>query len=261
MRTAKETRALVAEDNPVSALYLKQLLEQDGLQVEVVSDGNYAITAASQSDYDLIFMDLHMPSMNGLAAAKKINAAMNQSGKPLIPIIACCATDNRLEKTAWRDLGVTSFLYKPISAKSLNEAVKINMKIVPQNTEQKINLMENGNTQPLYSLDKLKDIARGNDEFIAKMITLFVTETPQALQNIKSNIKTHNFERVKAVVHRIKPSLKMMCISSIEQDVSDLEQCCETNTNLNLVAGLFEKIEVACLSAIKKMKEESYLKV
>ncbi len=253
-------KILIAEDNMVSAAYLQELLAQYSNKVEIVTDGFLAHKAAIENDYDLIFMDYQMPEMNGTEATRKIKIELNNLGKPLIPIVACCAANNSDEKKIWNELGVENILLKPVSVDSLKSVMKrfTNIGFNVDDADKKILNHDDG--EALYSLDKIIGMSRGNNEFVAKMINLFVTETPTALDNINSHIEAKDFQRVRAIIHRIKPSLKMLSMKSIETDVQNIEDYCQENINLTMIPDLFKNIDRTCNLVVAKMKQEKHYK-
>ena len=110
------------------------------------------------------------------------------------------------------------------------------------------------NKKALYSISKLENMSRGSEEFVLKMVNLFVADTPLALEGIEKGIKNNDFERVRALIHRIKPSLKILCIDSIEKEVKDIEKYCQENKNLEKVPPLFEYVKKTCEKVILAMK-------
>lgn len=112
-------RVLVADDASFNQLFMNDLLEQFGLDVEMVDNGRQAVEAVQQrGPFDLVFMDLEMPIMNGLEATTAIRAlpkkiASDRHGRPL-PIIALTAHVDAAYKEQCRQVGMDSYLVKPI---------------------------------------------------------------------------------------------------------------------------------------------------
>jgi len=115
-------RILLAEDNAINALLTRTLLEAEGHTVDTVEDGVLACEAMKSSKYDLIFMDMRMPNMDGLEATRKIRAMDNVSkGLPIIALTANAFDDDR---NACFDSGMNDFMTKPVSAEELSEMVR-----------------------------------------------------------------------------------------------------------------------------------------
>jgi CheY-like chemotaxis protein len=105
-------RVLLAEDNPVNALIARTILTRAGATVHSVSDGEEAVAAAKAASYDLIFLDLRMPRLDGKAAARRIRALAVQGRRPRL--IALTADAGEAERRAALDAGMDDFLAKPI---------------------------------------------------------------------------------------------------------------------------------------------------
>ena len=112
---------LLAEDNAINALLTRTLLEAEGHTVETVEDGALAVEAMRTGKYDLIFMDMRMPNMDGLEATRKIRAMPNVSKH--LPIIALTANAFDDDRNACFDSGMNDFMTKPVSAEELSEMV------------------------------------------------------------------------------------------------------------------------------------------
>ncbi|MCF6221232.1 MAG: response regulator [Robiginitomaculum sp.] len=109
---------LLAEDNAINALLTRTLLEAEGAVVDTVEDGALALEAVNKKKYDLIFMDMRMPNMDGLEATRKIRALGST-----IPIIALTANAFDDDRNACFDSGMNDFMTKPVSAEELSETV------------------------------------------------------------------------------------------------------------------------------------------
>jgi len=244
-------KILIAEDNVVSAAYLKEVLEQQDTTVDVVHDGEAAYLAATTKFYDLIFMDFQMPLMNGIVASRKIKLELVKQNKPSTTIIACCTSDNSHEKMAWNEIGIKEIITKPVSTEIIERVIN------NKKTKKHPQVAATIGKKQLYSDEKIVGMSRGNNQFVTKMIDLFVTDTPVAIENIKTSIDNKDYQRVKAIAHRIKPSFKMMCVDSIEDDIKNIEQYCEQNNHLDKIPELFNNIKKKCDLVISEMKSRS----
>jgi len=116
-------RVLAAEDNPVNQLVLKTLLEQAGLAVHIVSDGEEAVAAWRDAPWDMVLMDIRMPRMDGMAAARAIRALEAASGRPHTPILAVTADAMPHQAQQYAEAGMDGLVSKPIRFAELAEVV------------------------------------------------------------------------------------------------------------------------------------------
>lgn len=115
---ARGVRVLLAEDNPINALLARTLLEREGCKVDRVADGEQAVAAAVAGAYDLILMDLRMPGMSGVDAAKALRAKGVAA-----PIAALTADAFDEDKRACLAAGMDDFLVKPLTQEALRDAL------------------------------------------------------------------------------------------------------------------------------------------
>lgn len=118
LRIPTNARALLAEDNEINQEVQRYALEELGLQVEVVADGQQAVEAASRQRYDLIFMDMQMPVMSGLDATRAIRAGGLCQSTPIVAMTANAFEEDRLRCL---EAGMNDFLTKPLSFDALPE--------------------------------------------------------------------------------------------------------------------------------------------
>ncbi|MBV8851023.1 MAG: response regulator [Methylobacteriaceae bacterium] len=114
-------RILVAEDMAVNQMVARGLIEARGHSVDIAADGQEAIAKAEAGDYDLIFMDMQMPRIDGLEATRRIRA---RGGKLAhVPIVAMTANAFGSDQVACIEAGMNDFLAKPIDADKLGDAL------------------------------------------------------------------------------------------------------------------------------------------
>jgi len=110
-------KVLVAEDHPVNRLYMQALLERLGHSVWLVDDGLAALNAVRERAFDLVLMDVHMPVMDGVAAALAIRALPAPAGRtPIVALTADVFADTR---SRCLDAGVVEVVTKPLGLPAL----------------------------------------------------------------------------------------------------------------------------------------------
>lgn len=128
-------RALIVEDNPINAQIAAVQLKDIGFEVDAVRDGAMAIEKFSESEegyYGLILMDLMMPVMNGMEAAKAIRE-LDRSDAGIVPIVAVSANSYPEYTKDIEENGVNCFITKPYNKKQIQElAMKLTGNAVVQ---------------------------------------------------------------------------------------------------------------------------------
>jgi len=112
----KAGRILVAEDNLVNQRLVSTILGNNGYEATVVGNGKEVLTALEEAAYDLVLMDVQMPVMDGLEAARRIR------GNPrweAMPIVALTAHAMGAERKTCLEAGMNDFLAKPFAASDL----------------------------------------------------------------------------------------------------------------------------------------------
>lgn len=116
----KNLKILMAEDNDINRRLAEMLFKRYQLDLDLVSDGEQAVTAVSQNNYDLVLMDIEMPIMGGIEATQKIKA---QAGSEAPPIIALTAHAMEGDRERFLAAGLNDYLPKPIQMEALNEII------------------------------------------------------------------------------------------------------------------------------------------
>jgi len=117
-------QVMVVEDNKINCMVIETMLKRLGLTVVLAMDGQQAIDAiTSKNPADLIFMDLHMPIMDGYIATKQIREWETQNNRPRCPIIALTADAFEEDRQRCLATGMDDFLAKPIDFDTLKVTI------------------------------------------------------------------------------------------------------------------------------------------
>ena len=117
-------RVLAAEDNPVNQLVLRTLLAEVGVDPVIVEDGAQALEAWSAHDFDLILMDIQMPEVDGMQAARAIRKEEARTGRPRTPIIALTANAMSHQVAEYASAGMDAHVAKPIDLRTLCSTIE-----------------------------------------------------------------------------------------------------------------------------------------
>ncbi len=121
--SGRNMRLLVAEDNAINQRVVRALLEQIGVDPTIVEDGRKAVAAWESGDWDLIFLDIQMPEMDGHEATAAIRQREREMGRTRTPIIALTAEVMSHQTNAYKSTEFDDLLAKPIQSSELREMI------------------------------------------------------------------------------------------------------------------------------------------
>ncbi|HVW74186.1 MAG TPA: ATP-binding protein [Rhizomicrobium sp.] len=114
-------RVLLAEDNPINMMLIRELLRRRGHKVTEVTTGTDAVKAMADGQFDLLLTDIHMPGMDGIEATRAIRAGEARAGRARTPIVALTADALEAGKRQCKEAGMDGFLTKPVDPAELEE--------------------------------------------------------------------------------------------------------------------------------------------
>ena len=110
------------------------------------------------------------------------------------------------------------------------------------------------NSKKNTDLTYLKELSNGSNEFIVQMITIFLNETPAAVDKVEQYAKTSNWDALRAAVHKMKPSFAFMGIKELEDTINSVEKYSEAKTNLDLIPEMISKIKTVLKAAVQELE-------
>ncbi|MBS0334018.1 MAG: response regulator [Proteobacteria bacterium] len=119
----RNIRLLAAEDNPTNRQVLAAVMESLGIDIDIVGDGKQAVDAWKVGGYDLILMDIQMPVMDGIDAAREIRRVETATHRRRTPIVALTANALTHQVDEYMAAGMDGHVAKPIEIAKLYEAI------------------------------------------------------------------------------------------------------------------------------------------
>jgi len=244
----KGKKILVVDDNEMNRMVVDVILEGFDVSVTEVENGAEAIEHLRNNVFDLVLMDLQMPVLNGYEATKIIREELELS----IPIIALTANAIKGENEKCLNMGMNDYLSKPFEE---DQFIEIISRWLEKSEGVIINVTENEKRTPLYDLSKLEKIARGNQQFIDKMVQLFIDQTPKYVEELKSAYKKGDYSIVKAVAHKIKPSIDTMGIDILKDEIRAIEKNAELLKSSEQMEKLISKLDSVINEVVDSLKQ------
>ena len=257
-------RILVAEDNAINQMIVLKILRDWNATVDCAGNGKIAVEKLQASHFDIVLMDIQMPEMDGYTATQKIRTEM-EAPYCNVPIIAMTAHAIPTEKQKCFDLGMNEYISKPFNPADLKKKileltqktkVKDRQVIADKKSpivDEKINAdLSRGKIDLTY----LKQIADGNAGFIIEMIEMFLNNTPEALEKLNENFKKQNWEELKQIAHRIKPSYAYMGLPDVQKMLAEIEMCSDSQSGLDKIPELISCVCTTSKSVFKELEKE-----
>lgn len=124
-QTNGRARVLIVDDNPTNARVLAGMMEDRQFDFVLEADGKRAIERFTIEKFDLVFMDIHMPNIDGLEAAKQMREIEFEVDRPHTPILAVTAYDDPSVENSCEAVGMDGFIAKPVNAETLDRFLNI----------------------------------------------------------------------------------------------------------------------------------------
>ncbi len=124
----EDVRALVVEDNLINQRLMQIMLKEYDISIHIASNGNEAVDACKESNFDIIFMDIDMPEKNGIVATREIKETVDMNKHT--PIIAFTALAMQGDKERLLKEGLDDYLSKPLTRKKLEKVLNKYLKVL-----------------------------------------------------------------------------------------------------------------------------------
>ncbi|MCS6853641.1 MAG: ATP-binding protein [Elioraea sp.] len=226
---AARGRVLIAEDSRTNQLVAAAMLRRAGWRVDIVSDGREAVRRAAETDYALILMDVQMPELDGLAAARRIRALPGARGQ--VPILAVSGATTEADRRACAAAGMNGFLPKPIDRTTLLDAVEAVLadrrapQPLPSPPPPAPPPELAGRDQPLIDRAVLADLRCSVEPGrLPKLLALFAEETEARLARIAEAVARHDLDELARLAHTLKSSAGAFGAAALARAVSALEE-------------------------------------
>ncbi|MDY7005272.1 MAG: response regulator [Cyanobacteriota bacterium] len=262
-------RILLAEDNVVNQKVALSMLGRMGYRSDVVSDGLEALIAIERFPYDLVFMDVQMPEMDGLEATKHICEKYGSELDQRPVIVAMTAGAMEGDREICLQTGMDDYISKPVKIEELQQVLEIWGEIIidkktpiaqrqqyeeisspPSPTPE----VEMFSSSPSVMVEIVEDIRQevqieGEDDIVTELIDLFIEDSLEQLIAIQDAIDNSATEALRESAHSLKGSCGNLGVVRLAEISATLEQKAR--------AGTITKVEAESL--LTQLKNEFFV--
>jgi CheY-like chemotaxis protein len=260
---------LLCEDNVINQKVAARILKQLGYQSDIAANGREALEAIDRQHYDLIFMDMMMPEMDGLTATRAIrerqkDGATHPNYDSRILIIAMTAHAQQADRESCIAAGMDDYLAKPIRpgdlrgiiehwAPQIHPAAAARPVAVPETAAAPASQTASAPAgEPPVDMSRLADLTEGSPESMRELVDMFYKQTERQFKEIEDAVNVNDFAAVGHIAHSCKGASATLGMTRLAAVLLKLEKMGKS--------GVLTGAEEFCAEARREFKDiQSFL--
>jgi len=225
-------RLLLVEDNDINREFATELLRSEGIEVDEAVDGEDAVEKVQRRDFDAVLMDIQMPVMDGLEAARRIRALAQTPGKErfaTLPIIAMTALAMAQDAQKSRDAGMNDHISKPVAPDRLMAVLTKWVRLPAQRGSTWVSAPPTSGIPPellaLTSLDVGDGVRRigGKVDAYTRQLRRFRENYAHAADELQRRVTDQNLQQAQEYCHALKGVIGNIGAMALFDKVSEID--------------------------------------
>ena len=262
LHSNRNIRILLAEDNLVNQEVMYEQMEMLGYRIEIVENGQQAVEAVKNNDYALVFMDAHMPCMDGFTATEAIRAFENEQGRQNVPIIALTADLSPRARARSKSAGMNDYLVKPFSINDIENILRTWLK---RGAEEHITEKPEVRETPagtdyrspdilnMSIIEQLRALGDNSDrDTLGNAIKRFQESALKQLYAMQQAVKNEDYDNFASIAHSLKSSSGTLGVSLVYSTASKLEQLANEH-KFSLIPPLVSRLDEQLLLSLQTL--------
>ncbi len=257
-----KSRILVVEDQTIASMVVKNLLSNLDCQADVAPDGKTAVQLAQENTYDLIFMDIGLPNIDGYEVTRRIRLYELNKGTH-VPIIALTAHVDEENKQRCLEVGMNAVLSKPLVKGKAEDILNAFIPYRKQQQDQVTKLEPPQETDPLKIEGMVVDFEKakqqlGKEEMVHELLDVFINSFPEEIENLEIAHTNEDWESIRAIAHKLKGSSSYCGTTRLQSVCAKLETSIKNN-KMDLVDKFYKQLLIEIKAVEEAVKNKSYL--
>jgi CheY-like chemotaxis protein len=226
---------LLVDDNTINLTIASNLLEKQGYAVDIALNGKDAVDLRFAKHFDVIFMDVMMPIMDGLEATKKIREREIARKLMRQPIIAMTANAMQGDRELCLAAGMDGYVAKPIIIKEITTELNLVLEQSraasgEHNTYNKEDTVEQTDMKSdVFFIDwqKTRSYMNDDDELLASIVDTYAIEALQYVKDMQLGLDTSDAELIQHTAHTLKTMAATFSVEALQQQAQKIEKQAE----------------------------------
>jgi PAS domain S-box-containing protein len=248
---------LLVEDNDINRLLATKLFSRLGYEIETAANGILALDAIKQKHFDIVFMDVQMPELDGLEATKKLRADLTMQKQPVVIAMTAFATPE--DRDLCMEAGMDDYTPKPITLNDLermitkwSQFVDIKPKVIlsdkREETDFLSSLLDNS------AINRLMDIGKATDPgFLQQILDMFLKQAPESISEIKLSLEKGDPITMWKAAHKLKGTCLNIGAKKMAEICKEMESK-GRNSQLMGLQGLSIQLEMDYKATVEELK-------
>jgi TMAO reductase system sensor TorS len=244
------TRVLLAEDNIFNQAVALEMLKKMGCHVVVASNGREAVDAVDAQSFDIVLMDVQMPEMDGLEAARIIRTRESSARIPIIAQTAHAFSEDREQCMA---AGMDEYITKPIKNSELFKVLgrflsQPGRRPIPGHTPPEEAAVKSVDMSALHVFDveALRKRLGGDEGAVKEMVQVFFSYTPQLVTDVRAAVRTQDWELLTRLCHTLKGGSATFGadrLADLAREIEQVSKAPDRESLLSLVSRLDTELD------------------
>ena len=243
-------RILLVEDNRINQKVALGILGKLGVGAEVAENGEEALELLRTTQYDLVFMDVQMPVMNGFEAALQIRALEEDNTNRNIPVVAMTANAMQGDRERCIQAGMDDYISKPVTPRALLEALErwlpADSFSVPSDVRPAQMISSPCEAAPsaetvCFDRAQLLDRLFGDEALACELVREFLQDFLRVLEKVRGAIRSGDFEEVAQGAHSMKGMAANLGAPVLRRISFEIESAGK-NAQAELLPALFDQV-------------------
>jgi CheY-like chemotaxis protein len=218
--TSRELRILVAEDNLVNQTVILHTLIHLGHKPTIAHNGIQALSLLKAGTFDLVFMDVQMPEMDGLTATRKIRENEQKTLKH-IPIVAMTAHAMKGNKEVCLAAGMDHYISKPANSDDIRKVIAKIFSARPLRSSNQTASAQK-KAEPWNAAEILTKLD-ADESLLRELIQIFLEESPKQLECLSRAIETGDWQTIERTAHSLKGELNCLGFIEVGKQAREIE--------------------------------------